>query len=297
VPQLLSQTGLYADLGTDEALATSVAEYRPRFELWADGAEKRRFVRLPPGSSIDTNDMDYWVLPIGTRLWKEFRSDGVRVETRLLEKTGEGAWRMLAYAWDESDADAMLVPRGVENARGTDHDIPSAVMCGECHHNVPDKVLGFGAVQLAHAGPGTTLATLVDDDRLSAPPIGALELPGDDRAQAALGYLHANCGGCHNPRSGIFPTVRQELRLEVASLGSVEETTIYRSTVDVPLQGVAPSPETPELRIAPGDPAQSAIAHRMGSRDPLVQMPPLASEVVDEMGVAAIEAWITALTE
>jgi hypothetical protein len=35
----------------------------------------------------------------------------------------------------------------------------------------------------------------------------------------------------------------------------------------------------------------------MGARDSLVQMPPLASEVVDEMGVAAIEAWITALAE
>ena len=293
--ELLSETGLYADLARSEELAEGVASYRPRFELWADGAEKRRFVWLPPGAAIETSDMDHWTFPVGTRFWKEFRRDGVRVETRLLEKTAETEWHMLAYVWSDDDTDARLAPRGASDARGTGHDVPSGVMCGECHHNVPDKVLGFDAVQLSHSAGGLTLADLAREGRLTEEPVDLVVLPGDEVAQAALGYLHANCGNCHNPRSGIFPTVRQELRLEVGSLGSVEDTTVYRSTVGVPLQGVPPSEDTPALRIQPGRPEGSAVHHRMASRDSLVQMPPLSTEVPDGDGLEAVGAWIQAL--
>lgn len=53
VPAHLSATGLYADLGAD-ALAPGVLPYRPEFELWSDGASKRRWIWLPPGTRIDT---------------------------------------------------------------------------------------------------------------------------------------------------------------------------------------------------------------------------------------------------
>ena len=53
-PERLSEAGLYENLAESEALAEGVVEYRPRFELWADGAEKRRFLFIPPGAPIDT---------------------------------------------------------------------------------------------------------------------------------------------------------------------------------------------------------------------------------------------------
>lgn len=68
-PERLSETGLYAD----ESLSTlgdGVVPYRPRFELWSDGASKRRWIRLPPGAVVDTTDMDDWGFPSGTKLWK-----------------------------------------------------------------------------------------------------------------------------------------------------------------------------------------------------------------------------------
>src|SRR4051794_17627830 len=90
LPAKLSETGLYSDAGT-KTLADGVRPYHPQFELWSDGAEKARFVRLPDGVNIDTSDMDDWQFPAGTRLWKEFRFGGRLVETRILEKFGPAA--------------------------------------------------------------------------------------------------------------------------------------------------------------------------------------------------------------
>src|SRR5688572_13616865 len=82
LPERLSASGLYSGPAT-ESLAPDVRSFRPRFELWSDGASKRRFIWLPPGTQIETSDMDEWQFPVGTKLWKEFTRDGVRVETRL----------------------------------------------------------------------------------------------------------------------------------------------------------------------------------------------------------------------
>jgi hypothetical protein len=294
-PERLSEAGLYENLAESEALAAGVVEYRPRFELWADGAEKRRFLFIPPGARIDTSDMDYWVFPPGTRAFKEFSRDGIRVETRLLEKAANGTWLMLAFAWNSEGTDAVAVPRGSQNAGGTEHDIPSGVMCAECHENMPDRLLGVGAVQLSHSLGGVTLDTLAADGLLTDAPLSPIELPGNEVAQEALGYLHANCGVCHNRRSGEFPTVHLELHLEVGALASVEETLSYRTTVGVPFEGTKPSPEISDVRIRAGDPEGSAMVQRMGSREPLVGMPPLATEVVDEAGLAALARFITEL--
>src|SRR5262245_59299053 len=89
LPERLTQTGLYA-AGTTEDIAPDVHFFRPRFELWSDGALKRRFIWLPPGAQVDTSDMDSWQLPVGTKLWKEFTRDDVRVETRLLQRQAHG---------------------------------------------------------------------------------------------------------------------------------------------------------------------------------------------------------------
>src|SRR5687767_11906636 len=81
----LAGTGLCLDAGCMQ-ISPNVREYEPRFGLWADGATKRRWLYLPPGTTIDTSDMSYWVFPIGTKVWKEFARDGTRVETRYIEK-------------------------------------------------------------------------------------------------------------------------------------------------------------------------------------------------------------------
>jgi hypothetical protein len=289
VPARLSETGLYADLRAD-ALAPGVRPYRPQFELWSDGASKRRWISLPPGSRIDTTDMDSWQFPEGTKLWKEFSRDNVRIETRLLQRTGPGQsdWATMAYLWNDTSTEATAVPDGVEDARGTSHDVPATNECMGCHGGRPARVLGFSAIQLSHDDPPdlVTLDELARLDLLTAPPEGRLELQAGVKAREALGYLHANCGHCHNqqrpPRSGqrcFDPENKLDFLLRAGELGDVTETAAYRTGV-----GEA---------IKPGNPGGSEVIKRMNSRRRFPpSMPPLASEQIDEHGLSVVRAWI-----
>ena len=62
-PATLSGTGLYSDLST-QTLADGVRSFAPTYQLWSDGAQKSRWVKLPPCGTIDTSDMDHWMLPL-----------------------------------------------------------------------------------------------------------------------------------------------------------------------------------------------------------------------------------------
>lgn len=293
-PDRLEDTGLYSDFA-NEVLAEGVRAYTTEHVLWADGATKQRWIWFPPSATIDTSDMDYWVYPEGTRVWKEFTRDGVRVETRYLTKLPGGGWYAMAYAWNQADDATAAVPAGVTDALGTGHDIPTSSDCEKCHDRGPDWLLGFSAIQLDHTGVGVTLETLVADSLLSAPPAGAapyFTIPGDSTVAPALGYLHANCGGCHNPRGDVYDVVPLELRLEVSGLDDVANTSTYQTAVD---QDTALTPMGGLTKlVAPGDPAMSIVHDRMNRRD-LRQMPPLASSEVDTAALAIIDTWISGL--
>ncbi len=291
----LGATGLFSDLGK-QTLVAGVMEYRPRWDLWSDGATKRRWLSIPEGSSIDTTDMDAWVFPVGTKAWKEFSRDGVLVETRLLEKISDSQWGMVAYHWNEDLTDALAVPAGVANASGTEHDIPKGEDCKSCHDGAKDKLLGVAAIQLAHEGPGATLQSLDARGLLSVKPApGGYDPPGEAGVAAALGYLHTNCGNCHHG-VGDNPL---DLRLRVDSLGDVEATPAYVTTVGVESHvQKAPSGISAKLIVAPGSPDDSILYLRMTRRGGGFaggQMPWLASEVVDATGSETIAAWIRGL--
>ena len=143
-PAVLSATGLYDDISQD-SIAAHARPFAPQYELWSDGAGKRRWIYLPPGCPIDTSDMDSWVLPVGTRLWKEFSVGATRIETRLIHRYGEGPsdfW-YASYAWDAGLTEAQHVPVGVPDAMGTTHDIPGEGQCFQCHAGSPAVALGF----------------------------------------------------------------------------------------------------------------------------------------------------------
>src|SRR5690606_23364391 len=232
MPMTLGETGLYAgELGGE--LAPGVVEYQVAWELWSDGAAKRRFVLLPEGAVIDSSDMDFWTYPVGTRIWKEFSVEGARIETRLLWKQAPGEWLALAFAWSEDGGEAIAAPDGVEDALGTSHDIPRERDCLTCHAPQPDMVLGLSALQLDHAPGEVTLASLAAGGRLSDPPAGEgapyFPLPGDEVDRAALGLLHGNCGGCHFAGSDVQEQTSLELRLAVGELDAVDQTAAYRT--------------------------------------------------------------------
>jgi hypothetical protein len=89
--------GLYSNFAG--SLAADVRVYEPSVALWSDGADKRRFVRLPPWQRVDTADMAQWVFPVGTQIRKEFSIGGRRAETRYLQKRPDGKWFRTTYAW------------------------------------------------------------------------------------------------------------------------------------------------------------------------------------------------------
>jgi hypothetical protein len=286
-PFFLSQTGLYVDLAAKQ-LAPDLFEFEPTYTLWSDGADKRRWLRLPRGERIDSSDPDHWTFPVGTMLFKEFSrvvsGQRKRLETRLIARTGEGVedYFMGAFLWNDDESDARFVPDGYVDARGTGHDVPKVKFCFTCHNGDRGRVLGFSTVQQARVDPAL-LTHAVD---------GGYRAPGDAATEAALGYLHANCGHCHNPAGTARPDTDMDLRL-LLSDRSPEDTAAYTTTIGIELQYFDDSPLT--LRVVPGDAEQSGLLFRMSMRGPDTQMPPLATELVDDAGVALVRAWIESL--
>jgi len=308
-PATLQETGLYSDWAT-KTVAPGTLLFSPQYPLWSDGATKTRWMRLPKGTFIDARNPDIWRFPVGTRFWKEFRF-GRRAETRFIEHGAEG-WRFAWYVWNEDESEATLVGenglrRSVEIREGIHHAIPSRADCRVCHEAGPVHVLGVTALQLSSArDPNAPHAeTLpegaVDLDMLvarrlvrglptavtSAPPRIAAPTP---LARAALGYLNANCGGCHTGAG------------ELSSLQFALNYTLNRpfgdpapamaTVVDKPSKFRVPGMPEAINRLCSGHPDASVVVQRMASRNPLVQMPPLGTQLVDEEALRLIKRWI-----
>lgn len=322
-PATLAATGLYE---TPTAMPNQVASYvrpfHPEYELWSDGAEKQRWAYIPRCSRIGTEGMNRWIFPVGTRMWKQFTvpsgmsaGANVRVETRFIHRYGPGEmdWIFASYQWPQNNmaptaADATLVPpEGVQNANGTMHDIPSRAQCVLCHHEtLPDKPLGFSAIQLSHTELGVTIQDLADNGWLTFPAAagGALARdgfnpPGDPPTQGALGYLHANCGNCHNigTTHGQNPTAMPpvppaRMQLMVGSLATLQDTYTYTTMFDQPTT-------RPFFagcdRIEPGSAAQSEAIMRMSRRD-IQQMPPIGTKRTHDAALMNLRMWINTMT-
>jgi hypothetical protein len=311
-PERLSETGLFADTG-GETLAAGVRPFSPQYPLWSDGAAKRRWIHLPEGATIDARDPYAWSFPVGTKLWKEFRF-GRRVETRYMERAADGSWIYATYVWPEASSEnsgeAVRAPEdGLRGACATElgsrHDVPGIQDCRACHEGAPSRVLGFGALQLAaerdpnapHAEtpePGSLgLEELLASGRLtgSEAAIRAAGRPIEARSpreRAVLGYLHANCGGCHNAAGPLTPL---GLELEYRHGRPGELAPALRTALARPSR-YQPTGSVDAERLAPGDAEESVLHRRMASRFGPTQMPPLGTHAVDEAALALLREWI-----
>jgi hypothetical protein len=334
MPTLLSQTGLFADIAKDSqnGLAPGVYAFEPTYKLWSDSAAKRRWVYMPPGGKIDTSIMEYWTYPVGFKLWKEFTRDGVRIETRLIMKKGQGMadWYMVAFKWNADGKDAVAVPLGEKNAMGTQHDIPTKENCTTCHgpNAMADTALGFSALQLSH---DVTAANELNLQKVKAmgwltnpPATDKFVLPGNAAESAALGYLHANCGNCHNDYGKVYQTSADLdlwAHLDAERLSAVGKSAAYLSMVCDQWPGpngkadkFAPITECGAghatgahiegsiskftKRILPKTPLMSGVRELMslrGDANSMSQMPPIGSEITDPMGLQILDTWINAL--
>lgn len=304
----LRETGLYADWDS-KGIGPEKIPFSPQYPLWTDGAIKTRWMELPPGTFIDASDPDAWQFPVGTRFWKEF-AFGRRAETRFIEHTADG-WKYATYAWSDDESEADLVPeRGIARSvmirDGVRHGIPSRSDCKSCHEGSPSRILGFSTLQLSadrdrnapHAETvpegGVTLRTLVERGLVRGLPShlanGSPRIAAPSPvARAALGYLHGNCSYCHT-LSGELASLKLSL---LYPLGQPFEHPPAQSTTVGQVSKFVPSLwAAPGERVRAGDPDRSVLAVRMASRNPVAQMPPLGSRLVDDDAVTLIRKWI-----
>jgi mono/diheme cytochrome c family protein len=202
------------------------------------------------------------------------------VDTRGVARLAAGTGGPGASLGNAAGSDAVLAPRGASGdlGGGRRHDVPAAGECLLCHDTSRTPNLGFSTLQLStdrdpgapHAEtppPGAVdLTSLVASGRLvnlpdalvATPPRIAARTPTE---RAALGYLHGNCGGCHEPH-GALSELEMDLRANAIA------TTVGR---------------------------RDRLLARMSSRAPHLQMPPLGTRVVDDDAVALVARWITEL--
>lgn len=308
-PETLRETGLYSP-GNGLVVDAVHLAFSPQYPLWTDGAQKRRWLSLPPNTYIDASRPNAWEFPVGTRLWKEF-SVGRPVETRYIERLGDGSWRYASYIWNEAGTDATLAPLDgvralpIEGAPNNRYTVPGESDCRACHEGAAAPVLGFSALQLSHdrdpLAPHTDTLSSVDlrqlierglvrnlpQALLDAPPRIAASSP---RERAALGYLHGNCGHCHNADGSPVPV---EVRLaQDVSLGAQSSEQVLRSLLDAPSRFRAPGLAHDARVVAPGRPEASTLLWRIRSTNPQTQMPPLGVQVLDQEALALLERWI-----
>ncbi len=188
-PALLSETGIYSDIGAKK-VDTALTYFEVNAALWSDGAAKKRWIILPPGTHVTYVDTtDYFDYPNQTIFVKNFYLDTVLNdsatrkywETRLLvnkeDDNGNDVWYGFSYRWraDGSNADNVgsggldtvfnFYPNGL--SQGLSYKkwaFPSADICSRCHiqgtnegpHNVmmtARGVLGFFPAQLKRPSP------------------------------------------------------------------------------------------------------------------------------------------------
>ncbi len=314
VPNRLSQSCLYADI-TVFKVSPQLRKFTPNYQLWSDGAVKSRWIYLPEGSQINNENPDRWIFPVGTQIFKEFRkvlknNQEIKVETRHLQKITPGkgvdSWLVSTYMWNRAQTDATYLATGAVNVFNTGHKIPSEQECVDCHQGNTDFILGFEALQLSDAqaknafghGPkqtldDMTLKELIKQRKLThfmSLPV----LPGNKLTQQALGYLHANCGNCHNPLGYAAEQEAEHLKLRhKVTYTRLRDTDVYQTAVNQKTKNFTAVPyiflgaQDDELAIF-----QSAAYIRMNSTDENYRMPLIGREKVDYQGVELMHQWL-----
>ncbi len=292
-PATLAEYGFFADAGADRPSAR-VVPYRLNTALWSDGAEKHRFLYLPPGAKAAANGEGLLDLPVGAALIKTFAFGTRKIETRVLLHRADD-WVALPYKWNEAQTEARLVlagarvPLTMPTGQTISYAVPNKNQCKECHA-LSGAVTPIGP-KARNLG-SDWLKSQYAAGRLDAVPSVANAVPlWEARAEApvaavARGYLDVNCAHCHNPKASASNS-GLDLRWEQddpAALG-------VRKRPVAAGRGAG----NLEFGVVPGEPDHSILLYRMSSLEGGVAMPELGKATVDPEGIEAVRAWIAAL--
>ena len=296
IPQLLSQTGC-VDPSDPSQPAAALIPYEVSAPFWSDSAEKQRWIALPDDGQITLAQEGDFEFPIGTVLMKHFWLDDRLVETRLFMLHTEDLWQGYSYEWNESQTEAVRVIGGKNLViNNQDWSYPSSADCQRCHTSAAGHALGpeSGQLNTTLLYPQTgrernQLETLMAIGALDDSPDDVIEIPDPNDTmvsveQRAKAYLHTNCSQCHRPNG---PTnVDMDLRFS-ATLADMEVCDIVPQNGDLDIVDAR--------RLSPGNSSGSVLLQRMNRRGEQ-QMPPITSNLIDEIGVSLVAAWIDSLS-
>lgn len=294
---VLSMTGCVDPVDATRP-AAALIPYGVNVPLWSDGAEKQRFLALPDGARIHIAADGDFDLPPGSVLVKTFLIGARRIETRLLLRYLDGQWAGFSYEWNDVQTDAALLTAAKSKSVGTQNwYFPSSSDCLRCHTAKAGGSLGLEIGQLnqdfayPNGRTANQLATFdhigLFDAPLTQPPaeLEAFPAPGDGARALPLrarAYLHANCSQCHRPTDAFPGGIDLRYRTPFANVG----------VCNLDPQGSFRPPGAKLL--VPGVPTQSILSLRPHALDG-ARMPPLATSLVDTLGVGVIDGWIAAL--
>jgi uncharacterized repeat protein (TIGR03806 family) len=289
-PVTLADFGFFSDPAKQHPVK-GVTPYRLNTPLWSDGAEKLRFVYVPDGQKALAQGDGLLKLPVGSALIKSFKMGERLIETRVLLHR-EAGWVALPYQWNAEQTEARLVLAGARldlttpAGQAISYAIPNKNQCKECHAlsgavtPIGPKARNLSEDWLA----AWNLAGRID----AAPPVASRVPLWEDRrkvpvAEAARGYLDANCAHCHNP-AGSASNSGLDLRWE-------QHDPIRFGIMKRPVAAGRGSGGL-EFDIKPGNPEQSILYHRMASLEGGVSMPEVGRSSLDPDGMAVIGRWI-----
>jgi uncharacterized repeat protein (TIGR03806 family) len=296
-PQLLSEFRFF--FRPREQASVDLIPYELNTPLWSDGAEKLRFIYIPPGEQLVANGEGLLQFPVGSAIIKTFafgEGDARRlIETRVLLHRTDG-WVALPYRWNAEQTDATLALAGgridltTPTGEAISYAIPNKNQCKTCHSK-DGAVVPIGPK--ARNLPRAWLVGLAARGMLDAVPEGADSLPvwaartdSDAAAPLARAYLDVNCAHCHQPGGGASNS-GLDLRWEQHDPHAI---------------GIAKPPVAAgrgsgghKVSIAPGDPDASILLYRMASTEPGVAMPEIGRSSNDADGLAVVRAWIAGM--
>ncbi len=318
--ETLSEWRLFADIEQQKP-AKDVIHFEVNSVLFADEADKIRFLWIPEGQKITYKDGERWEFPVGSILVKTFLyANDARdpalgrrlLETRLLVREPD-IWAAYIYVYTDSQADADERASGptipvtrIDQTGATREDrynVPSEFECQSCHGTLPEMYpLGPRTRQLDRnndygEGPENQIDYLSKIGLLDTTPpserVRLIDPYGDGPiGERARSYLDANCGHCHSPERKADST---GFYVDYDSTDPVRGNRIHWGECKFPTSAGHAVGDL-KYDIVPGNPDQSILVHRVGSTDPNVKMPPLPTRLADQQGVQVMRDWIASMT-
>lgn len=321
LPRKLSELGLFAGPLAEHRPAAGVVLYDLNTPLFSDFAEKRRFIKLPPGKQIDYRAEGPLAFPVGTVISKTFSyphdatdpNKGEQILETRIELFNEDGWYGVTYVWNDEQTDAELALGGSEvdvdwiqadgRSRHVDYVIPNANQCLNCHAQ-DKKFLPIGptARNLNRPAPSSDasapadaadnqLVALAHAGMLAGLPAAA-EIPTFPRFddphsapadQRARAWLDVNCAHCHNA-VGTARTSGLDLSWDQTDLAKLG---VWKAPV-----AAGHGSGGRKYDVIPGKPDESILLFRLESEDPSIMMPNVGRRLVNEDAVALVKEWI-----